>query len=391
MSLPLDASLQLSTVLSFGCIVAALHFVYLILRMEMIPLHDDALEAYIATPRHATHGMWSSAQHVGVMRALYLRSFRFAQRHVGAAGASRHLQALSEVANSGNVMRAVLRFAVPYCTPTRAEQRAICRTCHINDDTTGLARWLISSRGVDPSTVDFDGDSLPLNRGAPLLLIAARQGHVGLIDELVRCGADVDQAKATGWTSLIIAAQNGHLAVVTMLIAAGALVDKATTEGATPLYVAAQNGHLTVLTKLIAAGADVDKARTTDGITPLHIAAEYGHLTVVTKLIAAGALVNKARTDVGSTPLFTATNKGHLTMVTKLIAAGADVNKAETIDGCTPLWMAAQEGYTAIVSKLLQHGADKSIRGWHNETPVEAAQRGNHAATIALLNLVETS
>ena len=284
---------------------------------------SETLAAFIATPHDATHGTWTPAQHTGVKRAIFLRSFRFAQRRLGAVGASPHLRALREVANWSNVMRTVLRFAVPYCTPTRAEQRAICRTCHINDDTTGLARWLISSRGVDPSTVDFDGDSLPLNRGAPLLLIAARQGHVGLIDELVRCGADVDQAKATGWTSLIIAAQNGHLAVVTMLIAAGALVDKATTEGATPLYVAAQNGHLT--------------------------------------------------------------------MVTKLIAAGADVNKAETIDGCTPLWMAAQGGYTAIVSKLLQHGADKSIRGWHNETPVEAAQRGNHAATIALLNLVETS
>ena len=34
--------------------------------------------------------------------------------------------------------------------------------------------------------------------------------------------------------------------------------------------------------------------------------------------------------------------------------------------------------------KLLQHGADKTIRGWHNETPLEAAQRKNHAAIIAL-------
>jgi len=30
--------------------------------------------------------------------------------------------------------------------------------------------------------------------------------------------------------------------------------------------------------------------------------------------------------------------------------------------------------------KLLQHGADTSIRGWHEETPLEAAQRNNHAA-----------
>ena len=32
-----------------------------------------------------------------------------------------------------------------------------------------------------------------------------------------------------------------------------------------------------------------------------------------------------------------------------------------------------------------QHGADKLIRGWQNETPLEAAQRMNHAAIVALL------
>ena len=102
-------------------------------------------------------------------------------------------------------------------------------------------------------------------------------------------------------------------------------------------------------------GALVEKARTTDGITPLYIAAEKGHLTVVTKLIAA--------------------------------AASADVDTARTTDGCTPLYFAAQNGHTAIVSKLLQHGADKSIRGWHNETPLDAAQRRNRTAIDALLQV----
>jgi len=51
----------------------------------------------------------------------------------------------------------------------------------------------------------------------------------------------------------------------------------------------------------------------------------------------------------------------------------------------TPLYMAAQNGHIAIVSKLLQHGADKSIRGWQNETPLEAAQRQNRAVIVALL------
>jgi len=80
-----------------------------------------------------------------------------------------------------------------------------------------------------------------------------------------------------------------------------------------------------------------------------------------------------------------AAQNGHLAVVTKLVAAGADVDKAKTTSGSTPLYIAAQKGHTAIVSKLLQHGADKSIRGFRNRTPLEAAQRKNHAAVVALL------
>ena len=153
---------------------------------------SEALAAYIATPPSATHGTWSAAQHTGVKRAIFLRSFRFAQRHVGVAGTSPHLQALSEVANSGNVMRIVLRFAMAqYCTPTRAEQHAICTMCHTSNDTAGLARWL--NRGVDPNTVNVEGDGLPFIECAPMLYIAARQGHVSLVAGLIRNGAGVDK------------------------------------------------------------------------------------------------------------------------------------------------------------------------------------------------------
>jgi ankyrin repeat protein len=80
-----------------------------------------------------------------------------------------------------------------------------------------------------------------------------------------------------------------------------------------------------------------------------------------------------------------AAQNGHTSTVEKQIAAGADVDKATTTNGSTPLWIAAQSGHPAIVSKLLQHGADTSIRGWHDETPLEAAQRNNHAAVTTLL------
>ena len=44
--------------------------------------------------------------------------------------------------------------------------------------------------------------------------------------------------------------------------------------------------------------------------------------------------------------------------------------------------MAAQGNRIAVVEKMIAAGADmdQSIRGFNNETPLEAAQRMNHAA-----------
>jgi ankyrin repeat protein len=106
---------------------------------------------------------------------------------------------------------------------------------------------------------------------------------------------------------------------------------------------------------------------------------------VVETLLDGGADVHKAMTTDGSTPLYMAAQRGNLVIVTLLLANGADVNKARTIDGSTPLYVAASLGHTAIVSYLLDHGADKSIGGFQNETPLEAAQRNNYVAIIVLL------
>jgi ankyrin repeat protein len=47
--------------------------------------------------------------------------------------------------------------------------------------------------------------------------------------------------------------------------------------------------------------------------------------------------------------------------------------------------MAAYDGHTATVAMLLKSGADKSIRGFEDETPLEAAEDQGHVAVVALL------
>ena len=417
--------------------------------LNALPLWNSdcaALAKLIATPRGATHGAWSSAQHPGALRSHYVRGFGLARvPRLGKAIKARSptlLASIREVANTATVMRAVLRFALPqYCTPTREERRDICMVCHVSDGVDGLANWL--RRGVDPNTVDLDGDASStdltrirrtggafrhrrdVNKTASLLIIAARQGHVGLVDMLLQSGADILKTKTNGASCLFVSAEEGHLETVDRLLAAGAEVDKAKiTTGSTPLYVAAQNGHtlvvqtliaaggdvnqtnlkkgstplliaaqqghLAVVERLIAGGADIEKALATDGRTPLFMAAQKGHTAVVEKIIAAGAEVNKATTTNGGTPLYIAAQSGHAGVVHKLIAGAVDVNQAETDHNMTPLYKAAEKGHTGIVATLLQHGADKTIRGWQDRTPLDVAKLFNHTSIVALLRCTDS-
>ena len=56
--------------------------------------------------------------------------------------------------------------------------------------------------------------------------------------ELIKAGADVNQASSLGTTPLYIAAQKGHDGCVAVLIQAGADVRKADKYGNTPMQVA---------------------------------------------------------------------------------------------------------------------------------------------------------
>ena len=84
-------------------------------------------------------------------------------------------------------------------------------------------------------------------------------------------------------TPMYASAQEGHTHVVMELIKAGADLNQATSEGFTPLYIAAQNGHDGCVAVLIQAGADARKADK-DGWTPMEIATGYKREKVVTLL-----------------------------------------------------------------------------------------------------------
>jgi ankyrin repeat protein len=222
----------------------------------------------------------------------------------------------------------------------------------------------------------------------PLLVNAAYNNFIGIVDLLIRAGADVDKVKSDiGATPLWCASQEGHTQVVAQLIQADADVDKPlTTDGQTPLYVASLKGHTEIVTQLIQVEADVDKPLTTDGQTPLYAASCNGRTEVVAQLIQADADVDKPLTTDGQTPLYAASCKGHAQVVTQLIQARADVDKALTTDGQTPLYVASWQGYAEIVAKLIQAEADvDKAETTSGQTPLYRASQEGHAQVVTQL------
>ena len=189
-----------------------------------------------------------------------------------------------------------------------------------------------------------------------LLFRIVKENKVDLLEAIIPMLNSDDLNRVQGGiTPLHIACQNGHLPIVEKLIKAGAVLDNATTKGSTPLYIACQNGHLPIVEKLIKAGADLNKA-TTNGSTPLHMACVKGHAEIVETLINLGASLDKVTTN-GSTPLHMACLKGHAEIVETLINLGASLDKVTT-KGSTPLYVACIGGHIDIAKDLFEAGAN---------------------------------
>ena len=120
------------------------------------------------------------------------------------------------------------------------------------------------------------------------LHLSAHQGHLDIVQALLKAGADVDAKDVYSSTSLTLSAHQGHFDVVQALLKAGADVDAKDVNSYTALHGAAYDGHLDVVQALLKAGADVH-AKGWGGVTALSWAKSNNHAEVAAILRAAGA------------------------------------------------------------------------------------------------------
>lgn len=135
--------------------------------------------------------------------------------------------------------------------------------------------------GFDPNTLD--------TRGRPGLVSALHQDSLKVVQVLLKAPRiDVNLASKQNETPLMMACIKGHLDLVQQLIKLGADVNR---EGWAPLHYAASadTPHTLEIVKLLLEESAYIDAASPNGTTPLMLAAQYSSEAVVKFLLEEGA------------------------------------------------------------------------------------------------------
>ena len=191
------------------------------------------------------------------------------------------------------------------------------------------------------------------------LILAAEQGDIEKVRQLLSQGASVHVQDERGITALIAAAYRNDLPIVDALIAAGADVNLQDNTKQSAYLIATSDGYLELLQRTLQAGADVHSKDSYNG-TGLIRAADRGHVEIIQELLKTDINIDHVN-NLSWTALLEAIILGdggprHTEVVRLLVEAGADVNLADG-NGVTPLAHAQQRGYRQMVEILLNAGA----------------------------------
>lgn len=121
------------------------------------------------------------------------------------------------------------------------------------------------------------------------LLLAARHGHLSILEELLDRGAYMNGQDNRGYTALHEAAQHGQDSVAKILCEDhNADLHSRLQNGSLPIHVAAQYGSDGCIKFFLDQNVDVDVVND-EQLTPLHIAVDNGRIDTVRFLLASGA------------------------------------------------------------------------------------------------------
>lgn len=222
--------------------------------------------------------------------------------------------------------------------------------------------------------------------------------------DMVRAGADVNEAQPDGTRPIHWAVYRVDYELMEALIAKKAKVDVRNELGSTPLAEAVKVGDSRMAKMLLDAGSGPEGANE-DGQSALMLAIKNGDLAIVQMLVNAGANVNVVEKVQDQTPLMwaAAANQNAPEMVKILLSKGAKVNSRakyqdwpsqitsepraqyHAVGGLTALLYAARGGCYPCAEALVSAGADVNLPTPEGVTPLMIALDNNQNGVAKFL------
>jgi len=208
-----------------------------------------------------------------------------------------------------------------------------------------------------------------------IFIQAINEGHVEVLDKLLRLGFDVNVQSSDGLTPLFAAAHEGNPETVEFLLENGADVNHKSMYG-TPLMNAVEEEAKKVVKILLDYKADVN-IQVYGGETVLWQLVRQPNPEIFGMLLKGGGDVN-IRTRFGSVLLMEAARLDNIKMVEALIEIGAKIDVEDTL-GETALMKAVEAGKEPVVRLLLDKGADPHKKNKVGQTMLMKAveKKGN--------------
>ncbi|XP_054964259.1 kinase D-interacting substrate of 220 kDa isoform X18 [Pan paniscus] len=216
--------------------------------------------------------------------------------------------------------------------------------------------------------------------GQTPLMIAAEQGNLEIVKELIKNGANCNLEDLDNWTALISASKEGHVHIVEELLKCGVNLEHRDMGGWTALMWACYKGRTDVVELLLSHGANPSVTGLQYSVYPIIWAAGRGHADIVHLLLQNGAKVN-CSDKYGTTPLVWAARKGHLECVKHLLAMGADVDQ-EGANSMTALIVAVKGGYTQSVKEILKRNPNVNLTDKDGNTALMIASKEGHTEIV---------
>ncbi|KAM6170046.1 ankyrin repeat and SAM domain-containing protein 6 [Rhynchocyon petersi] len=224
---------------------------------------------------------------------------------------------------------------------------------------------IVDPAGEQPRAGDSRDELLDITA----LMAAIQHGHETVVRLLLEWGADPNHAARTvGWSPLMLAALGGRVGVAQQLVEKGANLDHLSVLEKTAFEVALDCKHRDLADYLdplttVRPKTDEEKRR-----PDIFHALKMGNFQLVKEIADEDPNhVNMVNGD-GATPLMLAAVMGQLPLVQMLVERHADVDKQDSVHGWTALMQATYHGNKEIVKYLLSQGADVALRAKNGYT-----------------------